>query len=169
MLARKVIKRGNFKSTAEFKKKIMAFIDYFNDTMAKPFKWTSRQGHGSVKFGHELPVWRTRLHPLIFGQAWTNTEYYATIIAVNACLSFITSPLGRACLVVNVWWYMPIWHNARTMSTGLVAWLAWVNGWSFEVFLLMLVVQMSTLYLIDYCAEWRFSACSRAGDIKCAP
>ncbi len=40
MLARKVIKRGNFKSTAELKEKIMAFIDYFNNTMAKPFKWT---------------------------------------------------------------------------------------------------------------------------------
>ena len=40
MLARKVIKRGNFKSTEELKTKIMAFIDYFNNTMAKPFKWT---------------------------------------------------------------------------------------------------------------------------------
>ena len=40
MLARKVIKRGNFKSPEELKEKIMAFIDYFNNTMAKPFKWT---------------------------------------------------------------------------------------------------------------------------------
>lgn len=42
MLARKVIKRGDFKSTEELKTKIMSFIDYFNDTMAKPFKWTYR-------------------------------------------------------------------------------------------------------------------------------
>ena len=40
MLAKKVIKRGNFKNTDELKGKIMAFIDYFNKTMAKPFKWT---------------------------------------------------------------------------------------------------------------------------------
>jgi hypothetical protein len=40
MLARKVIKRGNFKSTEELKEKIMAFINYFNNTMAKPFRWT---------------------------------------------------------------------------------------------------------------------------------
>jgi len=40
MLARKVIKRGSFKSTEELKEKIMAFIDYFNTSMAKPFKWT---------------------------------------------------------------------------------------------------------------------------------
>jgi transposase len=42
MLARKVIKRGSFKSTEELKEKIMAFIGYFNTSMAKPFKWTYR-------------------------------------------------------------------------------------------------------------------------------
>jgi len=40
ILARKVIKRGNFRSKAELRDKLMAFIDYFNTTMAKPFKWT---------------------------------------------------------------------------------------------------------------------------------
>jgi len=45
MLAKKVITRGNFKSTEELKDKIMSFIEYFNKTMAKPFKWTY---HGKV-------------------------------------------------------------------------------------------------------------------------
>lgn len=40
MLMRKVIKRGNFLSKADLKNKIQAFMDYFNETMAKPFKWT---------------------------------------------------------------------------------------------------------------------------------
>jgi transposase len=40
ILARKVIRRGNFASTEDLKAKIEAFIDYFNKTMAKPFKWT---------------------------------------------------------------------------------------------------------------------------------
>lgn len=40
ILARKVIRRGNFRSTGDLKEKIEAFIDYFNRTMAKPFKWT---------------------------------------------------------------------------------------------------------------------------------
>jgi hypothetical protein len=40
ILARKVIKRGNFTSTQDLKAKIEAFIDHFNKTMAKPFKWT---------------------------------------------------------------------------------------------------------------------------------
>ena len=40
ILARKVIRRGNFISTQDLKAKIEAFIAYFNKTMAKPFKWT---------------------------------------------------------------------------------------------------------------------------------
>ena len=40
ILARKVLRRGNFKSIAELKARLLAFIDYFNKTMAKPFKWT---------------------------------------------------------------------------------------------------------------------------------
>ena len=40
ILVRKVIKRGNFTSTDELKRKVLAFIEYYNRTMAKPFKWT---------------------------------------------------------------------------------------------------------------------------------
>ena len=40
ILVRKLLKRGNFISTFDLKTKILDFIDYFNRTMAKPFKWT---------------------------------------------------------------------------------------------------------------------------------
>ena len=40
ILVRKVIKRGNFSSVKELKRKVLAFIEYYNRTMAKPFKWT---------------------------------------------------------------------------------------------------------------------------------
>ena len=40
ILVRKVIKRGNFISTDDLKRKVLAFIEYYNRTMAKPFKWT---------------------------------------------------------------------------------------------------------------------------------
>jgi putative transposase len=40
ILARKLLKRASFKSTDDLKERISAFIDYFNRTMAKPFKWT---------------------------------------------------------------------------------------------------------------------------------
>ena len=40
ILVRKVIRRGDFSSVEDLCKKINAFIDYFNTTMAKPFRWT---------------------------------------------------------------------------------------------------------------------------------
>jgi len=40
ILARKVIRRGNFASKNDLKNKLHAFINYFNETMAKPFRWT---------------------------------------------------------------------------------------------------------------------------------
>lgn len=40
ILVRKLLKRGNFTSTDDLRAKVLAFIAYFNRTMAKPFKWT---------------------------------------------------------------------------------------------------------------------------------
>jgi hypothetical protein len=40
ILARKVIRRGNFISVEDLDEKITRFIDFFNKTMAKPFRWT---------------------------------------------------------------------------------------------------------------------------------
>ena len=40
ILVRKLLKRGNFTSKEQLKAKVLAFIEYFNRTMAKPFKWT---------------------------------------------------------------------------------------------------------------------------------
>lgn len=40
ILVRKVLKRGNFTSADDLKRKVLAFIEYYNRTMAKPFKWT---------------------------------------------------------------------------------------------------------------------------------
>jgi transposase len=40
ILTRRLLKRGSFQSTAELKTRLLAFIDFFNATLAKPFKWT---------------------------------------------------------------------------------------------------------------------------------
>ncbi len=40
ILARKLLKRGNFTSVENLIAKVLAFIAYYNRTMAKPFKWT---------------------------------------------------------------------------------------------------------------------------------
>ncbi len=40
ILVRKLLRRGSFSSLDDLMAKVLAFIDYYNDTMAKPFKWT---------------------------------------------------------------------------------------------------------------------------------
>lgn len=40
IITRKLLRRGNFSSTEQLKTSIGQFIDYYNRTMAKPFKWT---------------------------------------------------------------------------------------------------------------------------------
>lgn len=96
-------------------------------------------------------------YPFVFGEEWAAAGYYATLLAVSAFFSFATSPLDKACLVVNAWRYIPIWHTARALTTALVVWLAFIKQWDFETFLVTLIVQMNIMYLIDYYAEWRFS------------
>ncbi len=40
IIARKLLRRGSFRSVADLIAKVLAFIEYYNRTMAKPFKWT---------------------------------------------------------------------------------------------------------------------------------
>jgi putative transposase len=40
ILVRKLLKRGSFTSVEELEAKVLAFIAYYNATMARPFKWT---------------------------------------------------------------------------------------------------------------------------------
>ncbi len=40
ILTRKLLRRGSFLSVEDLQAKVLAFIAYYNRTMAKPFKWT---------------------------------------------------------------------------------------------------------------------------------
>lgn len=40
ILVRKLLRRGSFTSVQDLETKVLAFIEYYNRSMAKPFKWT---------------------------------------------------------------------------------------------------------------------------------
>lgn len=40
IVVRKLLKRGSFTSVDDLKAKVLAFMDYYNRTMARPFNWT---------------------------------------------------------------------------------------------------------------------------------
>ena len=56
ILARKLLRRGNFTSKTALRIKIERFIAYFNETMAKPFRWTMGEsaGFGFLVHSHML-------------------------------------------------------------------------------------------------------------------
>jgi transposase len=43
ILVRKLLKRASFTSVEDLKARVLAFVEYFNATMAKPFRWTYGQ------------------------------------------------------------------------------------------------------------------------------
>jgi putative transposase len=42
ILVRKLLRRASFASINDLNAKVLGFVEYFNKTMAKPFKWTYR-------------------------------------------------------------------------------------------------------------------------------
>jgi hypothetical protein len=40
ILVRRLFKQASFTSVAELRQRLLAFIEYFNKTKARPFKWT---------------------------------------------------------------------------------------------------------------------------------
>jgi len=40
ILVRKLLKRAHFNSLRELEERVLKFIEFFNQTMTKPFKWT---------------------------------------------------------------------------------------------------------------------------------
>ncbi|MGK7875379.1 MAG: transposase [Xenococcaceae cyanobacterium] len=45
ILGRRLLKRGSFKSVEDLSQRILDFINYFNQTLAKPFKWKYKPCH----------------------------------------------------------------------------------------------------------------------------
>jgi transposase len=58
IVARRVLRRGNFKSTAELKDRLLDFIDYFNRTFAKPFRWTYTGRPVAATTVKRPPTWK---------------------------------------------------------------------------------------------------------------
>lgn len=97
------------------------------------------------------------LFPIMFGNVWGPAGYYGSILGFSAFFSFISSPMDKTCLIIGAWWYAPLWHSFRTITTSIVVFLAFYLSWNMDVFIMCLVGQQISLYLIDYLFEWHFS------------
>lgn len=60
ILRRRILRRGNFHSTAELKQRMQDFIAYFNKTFAKPFNWTYTGRPVTTKRDSGPKTWKER-------------------------------------------------------------------------------------------------------------
>lgn len=100
-----------------------------------------------------LPI----VFPIIFGGTWHVAGRFAGILAISSFFGFVASPIDKGCLVVGAWWYIPLWHAARTLSNGILALVVLAKGWQIETYLYALTALRAVMYGIDYWAESRFA------------
>ncbi|NRP37533.1 Polysaccharide biosynthesis protein [Marinobacterium sp. xm-a-121] len=85
----------------------------------------------------------------IFGDSWEMAGKIATIMVVSSFFEFISRPMESTSLVLNVWWYTPIWHTLRTTSMVVLTQVVDPATLSFEYFLILYVAVMSMLFIFD--------------------
>lgn len=63
VIHRRAIKRGSFRSLDELKERLLNFIDYFNRTFARPFRWTYTGRPVKAQATPRPRTWRENLIP----------------------------------------------------------------------------------------------------------
>ena len=97
------------------------------------------------------------IYPLVFGQKWAEAGSVASIVVISSAFSFISTPFDRSNLIVNAWYYAPLWHSLRLVITFLLIRYSTTQSLPFYEFLWLFVIQASFLYLIDLIASIYFS------------
>jgi len=73
IVGRRVVRRGNFSSLSALKERLLEFIDYFNRTFAKPFRWTYT--------GRPVTA-ETVKRPATWKEKWTNRRENSETLAL---------------------------------------------------------------------------------------
>lgn len=96
-------------------------------------------------------------YPFVFGAGWDVAGEMARWLCIAAAAGFISTPLDRTSIVVNVWWYLMCWHSIRALATCFVL----LGVAHFDVGLqgcvAALSIQMALIYLADYFASYWFA------------
>ena len=73
IVGRRVVRHGNFKSLTALKERLLDFIDYFNRTFAKPFRWTYT--------GRPLTA-ETSKRPATWKESWASRQENSKTLAL---------------------------------------------------------------------------------------
>lgn len=95
--------------------------------------------------------------PILFGAQWKDAGNYASLFSIAAAASFISSPLDRTCLIVNVWQYPFIWNTIRMIGGIVTGLLCIFYDMSFATYIKIHVFQLTVLYFADMYVNWQFA------------
>jgi O-antigen/teichoic acid export membrane protein len=112
---------------------------------------------GSLPFFFLFSMVSQTLYPLLFGDDWRLAGDMARIFCIASFFCFVSVPFERSAIVVNAWWWGPIWHVFRL--TSVISTIVVCRNYDLEViaFLYLFTVQQSFLYLVDFLASLYFS------------
>ena len=97
------------------------------------------------------------IYPIFFGAQWSIAGEIAQFYVIAAGMSFVSIPLERSALVINAWWYGPLWYLLRVITTIITIWIAYVFEYSFINFMIILTLQISAMHFLDLIASFLFS------------
>lgn len=92
-----------------------------------------------------------------FGNNWQLAGEYASIFSIAACLSFICTPVDKACYIINRWQYPYIYNSLRLLFVIISFFIAQRNEFTFKEFLWLHVFQTSLIYCFDLLMSFYFS------------
>lgn len=101
-------------------------------------------------------------YPFVFGAEWTSAGEMARWLCIAAVAGFLSTPLDKTSIVVNAWWYLSLWHALRAVMTATILLLSTVYDLPLETFILLLSLQNTLAYAVDWAASYAFAAKSRA-------
>ncbi|WP_419813546.1 lipopolysaccharide biosynthesis protein [Bacterioplanoides sp.] len=103
------------------------------------------------------------LYTFVFGDKWLYSGQIAEFYVFAALIGFVSIPFEKTSLIVNAWWYSPIWYVLRVVTTLLVILISELLRVSFTEFLHLLTFQIALMHLVDVLASYYFSALKARG------
>lgn len=95
-------------------------------------------------------------YQFFFGDEWTQAGDLAIILLFGSYFAFITRPMESTSLVLNIWWYSPLWHTFRVCSMWFLFSYLQTNNIPLEESLKYFVSLLSIAYLIDLFVQRSF-------------
>jgi len=104
-----------------------------------------------------ITMYGAEIYAFLFGERWRDSGIIAETIIFSCILSFLSTPFDRSNIIVNAWYYGPVWHFLRLVTTLISMILAIKSNLPFIEYVKITAMFASLMYMIDIAASLYFS------------